>query len=397
LAATGPQGSAANSAGNVWTGPPATSAVADAATAPSVVMTSRYYAKVSEKPFSVTPSGWFNPTSGNPAFTIECPGASFSEPPSELNIFDSLVVSNAIPYPAEFQAATRWWNERNLYEKLVNNPGLTTNNGLMSNFVQGRAGTPLAQLLNARKSISTVANNTAASFTAIADQDRNIIKNLANQSGLNDSTVLMITDTVLAAALKTAQGTATTHLNNWKAATAQSLTTLRATVANIAPSNLFETNEQWVLMFYLDYPVKGLQPSAALLEQLRNLGLQCPLVAGPAAVSANTLYELLTNKQLKKENCVGSDERNNGVITSNDVVVYPNPANNSLEIILNQPQTEKQVYLEMYNQFGQSVLRQYLSWSRNSVSTAVLPNGIYTICINTNEGRISTQKVVILH
>jgi len=398
LAATGPQGSAANSAGNVWTGPPATSAVADAATAPSVVMTSRYFTKANEKPLSIDPpNSWFHVVSGNPPFTLECPGNSFTEPPALLNGFDSLTAINDLLYPDEYEAATQWWNERNLYEKLVNNPGLTTNNGLMSNFVQSRAGTPLAQLLNARKSISTVANNTAASFTVAAEQAKNNIKNLSDQLGFNDSTSVMITDTALIASLKAAQATAGLNTNNWKAATDQNLGNIREVVVNITPTNLFEANEQWILMLYLDYPAKGLQPPAAMLQQLKTLALQCPLVVGPAAVSANTLYELLTGKQLKKENCAGGEERSRKNEPLPLVAIYPNPANERLEVSLDKQPGKDELLFTLYNHIGQTVLQRLLPDLQNSISTTALQNGLYFATITRNGQILSARKLTIIH
>lgn len=394
-AATGPQGNQTYSSGNRWEGPPTTRAFSDDV---SVTSTSRYFVKPGEGPVNVNITGWFNLASGNPPFTVSCPGASLSVPPAEVNTFDSLVVANAIPYPTEYAAATRWWNERNLYEKLVSNPGLTADNALMSSFTQSRAGTPSAQLINARKSISTVTDNTAASFAALADQDKNAIKSAANQAGINDTTALMITDTALALTLKTAQETAAAHLNDWKAATEQGLIPLRATVANIAPSNLFENNEKWLLLFYLDYPAKGLQPSAAQLEELKTLGQQCPLVAGPAAAAANSLYKLLTTKALPRNTCTVSEERMQRQAELTPLIsIYPNPAREYITVQLQQQPHQNDMLFTLHNHTGQVILQQTLTGVRNTVSTGALQNGLYFATVTKQGKVISNQKIVILH
>jgi len=399
LAATGPQGSAANSAGNVWTGPPATSAVADAATAPSVVMTSRYFTKANERPNLVSPVLiWFNNASGNPIFTIDCPGASFSAPPALLNGFDSLVAVNTLSYPDEYEAAAQWWNERNLYEKLENNPSLKTSNVRMSTFAQNREATPMAQLLHAKKSISTAAANTSTNFQAATEQHKSNMENLSVQLGFYDSTEVAVADTALIASLKAVQAAAELTANGWKTETGQHLANIRETVQAIVSSNVFETNERWVQLLYLDYPAKGLTPSSDLLEQLKTLGLQCPLLAGPAAVSANTLYELLTGKGLSKENCTGGEERNSiSFSLAKTISIYPNPANEQLEVHLGQITTNDAAVLTLCNHTGQIVLQQQLSDTQNRVSITALQNGLYFVTIAINGTVRSSQKIIIIH
>lgn len=69
--------------------------------------------------------------------------------------------------------------------------------------------------------------------------------------------------------------------------------------------------------------------------------------------------------------------------------VYPNPANNFINISMNQ-NTQTHSY-SLYNMVGQKVA----AFDTNTFETSYLPNGIYFLAVDG--GKFEAQKVVIKH
>ena len=71
-------------------------------------------------------------------------------------------------------------------------------------------------------------------------------------------------------------------------------------------------------------------------------------------------------------------------------VVYPNPANNEINVSV-----ENMTKVTVYNSIGQMVFAQDASSDVMTISTESMTNGIYYVTIETSEGTTSTQKVVV--
>lgn len=84
------------------------------------------------------------------------------------------------------------------------------------------------------------------------------------------------------------------------------------------------------------------------------------------------------------------------VSANNGVKIYPNPANNTLNISLNNVSDNGNIYL--YDLTGKQVAGTTISNSNSSysINTAALPSGTYMIMIQ-NGSNILSQKVVISH
>lgn len=77
-------------------------------------------------------------------------------------------------------------------------------------------------------------------------------------------------------------------------------------------------------------------------------------------------------------------------IAENQSVVYPNPANNEINVSV-----ENMAKVTVYNSIGQMVFAQDASSDVMTISTESMTNGIYYVTIETAEGATSTQKVVV--
>ena len=79
-----------------------------------------------------------------------------------------------------------------------------------------------------------------------------------------------------------------------------------------------------------------------------------------------------------------------------DVSVYPNPANQSITILLENAD-EESYSVEMYNCIGSLVMKtNIIPGSSNNISTSDLPNGIYFVNVRSGDTRIS-KKIIIRH
>jgi hypothetical protein len=77
-------------------------------------------------------------------------------------------------------------------------------------------------------------------------------------------------------------------------------------------------------------------------------------------------------------------------MTETESMVYPNPANNEINVSV-----ENMTKVTVYNSIGQMVFAQDASSDVMTISTESMTNGIYYVTIETSEGTTSTQKVVV--
>ncbi|MNL43270.1 hypothetical protein D3C87_1657760 [compost metagenome] len=78
---------------------------------------------------------------------------------------------------------------------------------------------------------------------------------------------------------------------------------------------------------------------------------------------------------------------------ADDFRLYPNPAADQLQVVLNGTAQAK---LVMHNQIGTVVLQQMISNRLTSLDVQALPAGVYFITVNNGKAS-GTQKVVIQH
>jgi len=74
---------------------------------------------------------------------------------------------------------------------------------------------------------------------------------------------------------------------------------------------------------------------------------------------------------------------------SYNILIYPNPANNVINISSDMVSAVK-----MYNNIGQLVLNQH---NTNTINISALQNGIYILSIETSTGQTTQKKLIINH
>ncbi len=126
----------------------------------------------------------------------------------------------------------------------------------------------------------------------------------------------------------------------------------------------------------------------------------CPLEGGIAVYQARALYAIWTDEEIEDNGCGANPNHDEGEepIASN-LKVYPNPANESIHLLLPILGKDESLVVEMISGTGQLMSIHQLPDQSISytLSTANLSNGIYVIQLKTNEQVVDTIKVIIQH
>lgn len=95
-------------------------------------------------------------------------------------------------------------------------------------------------------------------------------------------------------------------------------------------------------------------------------------------------------------NVVNSNVTDIPAISSNEntIGIYPNPTSGKFNLIMSQFENLKIKDIGIYNMMGENVYSQTLKGANTTIDLSEQPNGIYFICIITNEG-IVNKKIVI--
>ena len=110
------------------------------------------------------------------------------------------------------------------------------------------------------------------------------------------------------------------------------------------------------------------------------------------------------DKNLYYDDCPAEDKKNNQRLannngspdnTINNIVVYPNPANNELKVYLVVEDSQEAVIF-IYNLMGELVNAKNLVNGVNSMNTTELANGTYLYTIKINEGNVKNGKLLIM-
>lgn len=384
-AQTGPQGSMSEASGNKWF-----TNGTDAQFAGGLFGASLYYARPNnvapnEYPISIVgPLTWFNTTTAPPN-CIDCTAeaqASIALPISEA---DELVATDALHY-VEYDVAMRWWNRWNLYAKLEQLGGGPSWAASISSFKTNMGTTSLGRLADVRshiRQLGVLSPATQAFLDAektVADSLSAILLSLVIPTPSTDSATLVYYGQV-SEALETRLASAEQALFVAWATKQQEAASLLQDLTAIPTSNTYETSEKTVLECYLRHIALGEPRTPAILAQLQTVGSACPLVNGPAVYMARSFYYFFTGIILPDVDCPAEagDRSENKTDVVASVALYPNPANDRLQVNLQGIALDIPVELCLFDLLGHLVLRQEVSQARQSLDIHALPSGTYFV------------------
>jgi hypothetical protein len=167
--------------------------------------------------------------------------------------------------------------------------------------------------------------------------------------------------------------------------------------------NVIETNYKTFYNLYIAYLdlSSGEQYGTIDSSDLKTLSELCPGTNGPVIYQAKSLYNTIYGKILSSD-CSESGERQANVSTINTKIsknwefnIYPNPTNNSLNVITNLETEDLSV--SIFDLSGRKVFSGHLK-TKNFIGNLDfdLINGSYFISINNSNNEKTTKKLLIV-
>ena len=355
---------------------------------------------------------WFtNNVPNAPTCYYDCPITAPQALIAEITSGDTDVAEGAMFYNY-YPEASQWIDERNLLEKLLQNPGLIEGNSLMTGFKAYLENNAIAQLvavnhnINNLFAISEPQKSDLESYTQTAT---GLLTQLAYVDSMSHTTLDLamlesgyVQRDSLMTLLEGIQSASESLINALKQQMLEGIPAVLTDLESIMPSNLYEANEQYVLGVYLQTLYSGNQTSANTIDSLYNIGRECPMVNGPCVYNARNLYEKFTGIVLPEVDCPEegnrSNERGNQLVSRpTSILIYPNPANDVLMIDLPSDTRIGEYQVSLFNILGKRVLDKHIGYGNNQVSTKELASGVYFAHILQNGMNVITLPVFIQH
>ncbi|MBL7893251.1 MAG: T9SS type A sorting domain-containing protein [Bacteroidia bacterium] len=170
---------------------------------------------------------------------------------------------------------------------------------------------------------------------------------------------------------------------------------------SVAPGNIVEQNLKDVYELVLSGRSNGNSFSKAQIKKLQSIAAQCPYEGGYGVYCARVLLAPLDNRVYNI--CESGRITKSGLKLApsdtsmiNNIMVYPNPANDILNVAIHLEDGQTGV-LTVYDLTGKIALSSMLTNSNISeISTALLSEGLYIYKIIVNDIPLSTGKLSII-
>jgi len=415
---TGPQGSGSPNFvthGNQWISSPAIGAYS---ANPAVPTHSRYHVKnnASENPIADPAPFWFFnaiPSNIAPTCYFDCPlpAAQFPFAP-EITELDEAITRDTI---VDSFGLNRWWNRYNLYQKLVFTPSLIGSNTVLSSFRDSMAAAPVGSLvavLEAIEHLEYLAPNQQALLNIYTAESVNLLDQLHHIDSLRSDTSASPSKLVqwqgwtdsLLTALSTL-GTAAQDIAEQLSALRQSeVPAILASIEAVSPEHIFEQDLKTVLYFYTRAVLLNQPPDSTQLDSIYDIATTCPSANGPFAYWARALYGHYTGAMLSETDC-SAEYRQSGPeglhsikLQENQTLAikfWPNPADDLILLSVEDFSSEDKGRYLLSNALGRLCMEGQLSAGTNRVGVAHLPNGFYTLQVQTEKGGLVSKLFLI--
>ncbi|RME00058.1 MAG: T9SS C-terminal target domain-containing protein, partial [Bacteroidetes bacterium] len=249
--------------------------------------------------------------------------------------------------PGVHSAPMIWMLERNLYRKLYNDPSLIQSGSVIDSFYSAKAGTTMAQLVEAETAIHDLYELDAGTVTQLEtyrtqlvssmEEVMNIDSLLQTASG-QDSLDLLVQRASAAQAIDSLSQLNTALVNSILQNRSNAADAVIAQNDAIVTSYIWESNEKTVNDILLNTLVKGLLPDSVQINTLGGIARQCPYEGGTAVFRARAILEGLTGEAFDDEVLCAEGQQGlvmpPGVntIPFKTIVAYPNPAHNVVTV-----------------------------------------------------------------
>ncbi|MFN0174666.1 MAG: T9SS type A sorting domain-containing protein [Saprospiraceae bacterium] len=305
----------------------------------------------------------------------------------------------------------KWTSEMGLIRKFVENPQLATGDAVINGFLQAQQGQPVTAMYGVRNSINGLEGSISPALLGN-------IQNTLLQLDAKEAILLALVENIDTDPNALASFTTITDQTETLEQLLQSYMTLALSTMAISGATVLNTNssinssilpcasERNINGLYLETQVIAPRAlTASELEVVGQIALNCPKDAGSIVYLARAWYYLQTGMVLDTP-CgyfappLGGGERNSPhEEPASDLVLMPNPADNSVEVIL--PANLGEYTLLITDMWGRPMLQRKIPESEGSyaqtIPTEGLSTGIYLVYIRAKTGKPLTKRLTITH
>ncbi|MEO8146545.1 MAG: T9SS type A sorting domain-containing protein [Bacteroidia bacterium] len=302
---------------------------------------------------------------------------------------------------------------RNLYGAIDNNVDMVDSSTIIQNYYDSVSLTAIGQL-------QQVANS--------YNKNQDELNEITNSFQFNDSAAIAISQQLAAnyqllngGTLNSNDSVSLIAVNDALHTQLQNLITANDSLANAAkwyhqlnantalnknglvtPNRLFEANQKIVHQIYLFHPALGNHDFTNTdSSTLYNIGHQCISYGGPAVIEARELYGLINpNENFDNVPCNLGNRwgMDNDETASTDLLVYPNPASDVLNIYLPTAKSKDGFSISIFDLLGSKVYSQKNINSKSiQLPTEGICNGMYFLnVISSDKSFNNTVKIQIV-
>lgn len=305
----------------------------------------------------------------------------------------------------------KWSSETGLYRKFTDNPGLIGGDVVINGFLQAQQGLPTAAMYAVQNSIRDIEGNIPAILTAnientLAQLEATEAAMLALLENIETDPNALASYTTLSTQIKDLEtllnGYLTTALNSM----AQHATAVATINNGINCSNLPCTSERYINGLYLETQIIAPRPlTMHELQAVEAIGLYCPKDAGNIVYMARAWYYFQTCEMLHPD-CgsfapPASGERNvpSQLVAEDDMVLMPNPADGSVQILL--PANRGEATLTVHDMWGKLLFQRKAPEAAENAPMVIpvegFSDGIYLVVYREQSGKMISQKLSVQH
>ena len=356
---------------------------------------------------------WFDNTSTTEPGCSYCvpspPMEEFSEESMQMYMtegFTEYDMDIAMGAESDMLESVRWAREKYLYKKASLLADFTSENDIITSFMEANTNTSLGTVCEAEMEIARIFSYNQEIELLIAQnhaQIRELIQaadELREQIAITtDEEVITALEAELEAVLGQIEATMQENVEmsaNQRSGQVASAEILLNEVASIPSESLVQENEQRFLSLFLEGIIYGFDNyDSNSLEEVYEIAAQCPEDGGDAVYRARALYSNLTQQPVPDMPCAddrGSEHSGAGKkkINQNDLIVFPNPVLDNVTVQLIGGEQPAELILTDIS--GRTVFtRQFVRQALFSLQS--LPPGVYLIRVNC-EGETSYGKII---
>jgi hypothetical protein len=375
---------------------------------------SPYYVWPTEGADDVDPGNWFQNPSGTPDLNTcvnwgDCGVDEWLTP--VITSLDSTIIRYGLD-SLEFSEVVTWLAKKQLYKNLVLNPSLYSSNTLMEDFKDSTATSEIGRLFDVETSLLEALTMSDSLDNLVTEKYDSIVVFMNKLDSLNDLLVGALTidstrinlekDTIMDK-LQIISDNYNEEIDSFRTQRTSDLDVVESINDTTSVSSHPAANEKDVNGLEINYWINDFSVVSGDIADLYDIAKECPLVGGNAVFRARSLHDVITLERIDWDslaNCAASASsqrlKNPNEKQIKKLLIYPNPTDGSFTIeLLNKENIPTKVSL--YDINGRMVEVFKTDSHPIHLDGSHLPQGIYTVKVQLNNGTFLSDRIVIVH